>query len=676
MEREETVKAEIIWTLHTVQHHHSYKSNEGIQAVFKTMFPDSEIAKRFTCGEKKTAYLCCFGLAPHFKSLLESRVKQEQFVLCFDESLNKVTKNEQLDLHVRFWDTNCVSTRYLGSQFLGHTNAEALLESVCEDLERMNLSNLQQVSMDGPSVNWKLFDMLQDKVEKDTGNKFLNIGSCGLHVIHGALKDGFFKSDNGVHNFLSSLYWLFKDSPARREDFSKLTGSNTFPLMFCKHRWVENVPVAERALEMFDNVKMFVKAVQDKKVKDPGTKSFQTVQEGCQNVLLYANIHMFLTVSKLLTPFLTMYQAERPLLPFMSDDLSYLLKSLLQSVIKADVLKEIDTPLKLIKLDVRDKKLWKEVSAVDLGFSAENEVKRLHSKKKISDRQLIELRQGHREALLRVVEKLQNKSPLSYTLVRNMKCLDPRQMVLDKSGCVAKMKRLLKCLVDSKKIIESNCDDVIREYQEFLDQEVPMAEASFSEFNPKLDTQRVDVFLHDHLAHKAKKLWRVVKSLLILSHGQASVERGFSVNKEVATDNLQERSFVAQRIVLDHLSAVGGISGVNLTKPLVLAVGSARQKYMAHLDDVKRQKESHKQAQKRKSTMDQLEELKMKKRRIEQNIAGLYKSSEEFSERAEATGDITYVARANSLRRSAKEKSNSITDIDREIEEILKNLKN
>ena len=37
-----------------------------------------------------------------------------------------------------------------------------------------------------------------------------------------------------------------------------------------------------------------------------------------------------------------------------------------------------------------------------------------------------------------------------------------------------------------------------------------------------------------------KKLVDIVKFLLVLSHGQSSVERGFSVNKNLLVENVQE----------------------------------------------------------------------------------------------------------------------------------------
>ena len=69
-----------------------------------TDFPDSEIAKQFSCGEKNHGYLWNFGITAHFKQLLKNAVAdQHGYVLLFDESLNKKTHNKQMDIHCRFW---------------------------------------------------------------------------------------------------------------------------------------------------------------------------------------------------------------------------------------------------------------------------------------------------------------------------------------------------------------------------------------------------------------------------------------------------------------------------------------------------------------------------------------------------------------------------------------------
>ena len=54
-----------------------------------------------------------------------------------------------------------------------------------------------------------------------------------------------------------------------------------------------------------------------------------------------------------------------------------------------------------------------------------------------------------------------------------------------------------------------------------------------------------------------KHLWTVVKLVLVLSHGNASVEGGFSVNKELLIENMHEETAVAQRVVYDAILIAG-----------------------------------------------------------------------------------------------------------------------
>ena len=67
------------------------------------------------------------------------QVPGTKYVISFDESLNKVLQKEQMDIIVRFWDKekNKVSSRYLNSQFLGHTRAADLLQKFREALGKL-----------------------------------------------------------------------------------------------------------------------------------------------------------------------------------------------------------------------------------------------------------------------------------------------------------------------------------------------------------------------------------------------------------------------------------------------------------------------------------------------------------------------------------------------------------
>ena len=74
--------------------------------------------------------------------------------------------------------------------------------------------------------------------------------------------------------------------------------------------------------------------------------------------------------------------------------------------------------------------------------------------------------------------------------------------------------------------------------------------------------------------------------------------------------------------------------------------------------------------------LTEIEELKEKKRRTSVDIDGLIKSGDNVAERAELTGNISFVAQSNSLRRTSKEKAMELKTLDNKLEEKLQGLKN
>lgn len=76
--------------------------------------------------------------------------------------------------------------------------------------------------------------------------------------------------------------------------------------------------------------------------------------------------------------------------------------------------------------------------------------------------------------------------------------------------------------------------------------------------------KRLDIFLRSAM-EPYPELWGFCKKLLILSHGQATVERGFSINKEVESDNIQEDTVVTRRLVCDYITQHGGVTQVRMT---------------------------------------------------------------------------------------------------------------
>ena len=84
--------------------------------------------------------------------------------------------------------------------------------------------------MDGPNVNWKVLEKLDnDRIENDF-TKTLNIGSCSQHI-HGAFQNGA-SSNWNIDKILKAMYWILHDSPARRDDYMRVGNTEIFPLRY------------------------------------------------------------------------------------------------------------------------------------------------------------------------------------------------------------------------------------------------------------------------------------------------------------------------------------------------------------------------------------------------------------------------------------------------------------
>ena len=129
-------------------------------------------------------------------------------------------------------------------------------------------------------------------------------------------------------------------------------------------------------------------------------------------------------------------------------------------------------------------------------------------------------------------------------------------------------------------------DVIVQQFESFLT--VEARDEHFLSFQPL--QQRIDVFLNSALRESYPELSKFCQSLLILSHGQATVERGFSVNQQVETCNILEESMVALRLICDKVSACGGVLKVPLTKELLASVASARSKYRIHLEQERKKR--------------------------------------------------------------------------------------
>ena len=145
--------------------------------------------------------------------------------------------------------------------------------------------------------------------------------------------------------------------------------------------------------------------------------------------------------------------------------------------------------------------------------------------------------------------------------------------------CINHFSILLQRLVKANKTSSQSAERAKAWYSLFFDV-VDSNVTAFKDLNKEND--RLDSFFASFIDRDKSyaDMWEVCKIMSTLSHGQSSVECGFTVNKQLSIENLKEKSLIALRWVADHMSASEETpEEVQITRDMSHYVKDASEKY-------------------------------------------------------------------------------------------------
>ena len=627
-------EAEILWAIWTCLTHSSLRSCDGISKLFSRMFSDSNIAKSFSLARTKCGYFINFGVAPYLKDQLLSIIDTSTFfVVFYDESMNRIFQEELMDIGLRYFndDMGLVETKYFDSAFLKRPNSENLHEKLLQSLSDLMLEKLLEISMDGPNVNWDVLKRHSQYREEKELAQLVIIGSCGLHVVNGAFRTGVMETDWDIHKVLHAEFFVFDESPARRDVYIKETGSEVFPLHFCKTRWVEDKIVASRTIQIWPDISKVVRHWLSLVIsKQPQNKSFDVLVKHHADLLMLIKLHFLKFIASILSPFLRRFQMPKPMIPFFSTELDATVRPVISLFLQRQVIEEATTSYKLLKIDLGKRESMVDLQNVDLGTAANSAL----NKSKVKDDLKMKFREDCVKILVKLIEKLKERSPLSYGVVCNPVCFLPREMVNHGATSELRAKNLIQKFYDLKLLSFQEADKAKQEYQAFLTSVAVTDQGKFLSYD--MDKNRLNSFLSDYMegVDKFANLWKVCKIIFTLSHGQADIERGFSVNEELLIENMKQKSLVSQRLVCDQLSDyTNQLHEYKIEKKLFLSCKSVRMRYENHLREESDKKEESQKSKKRKALIDEIVTAKKVRQDLIDCIASLEADITKYSQR-------------------------------------------
>ena len=133
-----------------------------------------------------------------------------------------------------------------------------------------------------------------NRYDNEAFSWFLELGSCALQVIHGAITAGHSSTKWTICAILSAAYYIFSKSPART-------------------RWVEHVRVASKFLRLMSGIENYVNSPD---LKNKALNSWRALEAGFKDPLLRAKICFFISVVKEVEPFLKRFQSTKPKVSF------------------------------------------------------------------------------------------------------------------------------------------------------------------------------------------------------------------------------------------------------------------------------------------------------------------------------------------------------------------------
>ena len=209
-------------------------------------------------------------------------------------------------------------------------------------------------------------------------------------------------------------------------------------------------------------------------------------------------LHFFKFIASILSPYLRRFQTPKPMILFLSTELDATLRQVMSLFLRRQVIEEATSPYKLLKIDLEKRESMGDLQNVDLETAANSAL----NKSKVKDDLTMKFLKDCVKILVKLIEKLKERSPLSYGVVRNAVCFVPSEMVNHGATSELRAKNLIQKLYDLKLLSSQEADKAKQEYQASLTSVAVTDQDKFLSYD--MDKNRLDSFLSGYMKGVAK----------------------------------------------------------------------------------------------------------------------------------------------------------------------------
>lgn len=265
-----TAAAEGTLAYHTAVHALSFKNSECTSKLLGTIFPDSEVAKKFSSAATKCQALICKVLGPQSVEELLVDVGESFYSIGTDSSNHKEIKN--FPVVIRYLSADGLAVKLLDFCNLPGETFDLIFDYLRNCLTKFNLNPAKLVafSADSAAVN---FGGVNQHGQNNVFAKLKGLNPsliavpCPAHICHNAAKKACETLSLDVEVVLFKILSYFNGSTIRHErfrefcEFAELNYA-TFPT-HSRTRWLSLLPCVERILRLWAALKSFALSTDD-----------------------------------------------------------------------------------------------------------------------------------------------------------------------------------------------------------------------------------------------------------------------------------------------------------------------------------------------------------------------------------------------------------------------------
>ena len=259
---------------------------------------------------------------------------------------------------------------------------------------------------------------------------------CNLHVVHNSFKKGLKVYGSEAKDLAVDLFFFFKSSPCKREDFKEVESSLGFDEeLFIRHvqtRWLTLLPALARIVKNWEPlVKYFLTELPKTAAASKTLKLVESnpryirICRTLKSPSVLVQMNFLLGLTPLFDRFLKFFQREDPLVHILFSEMKDLLKSFMLRFLKSSTVDGLKTGKILLEFNVE--KSDSQLIDIEVSQGTEKLLKEnpgLVTKEKI----------GMKKFYTTVTKYLQKKLPLNNDLLRARINIHPLDWAMGKPG--------------------------------------------------------------------------------------------------------------------------------------------------------------------------------------------------------------------------------------------------